>query len=83
MPFVDGRVGEGPFGTQEPPPSLDHSPQRLERRRRKGCQAFRLANPLFEEYSLSDEQFAMFAHHPKLESIFANGRDLTTEKFCR
>ncbi len=29
---------------------------------------------------LSDEQFAMFAHHPKLESIFANGRDLTKEK---
>lgn len=29
---------------------------------------------------LSDEQFAMFANHPKLESIFANGRNLTTEK---
>ena len=28
---------------------------------------------------LSDEQFAMFANHPKLESIFANGRNLTTE----
>ena len=28
----------------------------------------------------SDEQFAMFANHPKLESIFANGRNLTTEK---
>lgn len=29
---------------------------------------------------LSDEQFAIFANHPKLESIFANGRNLTTEK---
>jgi hypothetical protein len=29
---------------------------------------------------LSDEQFAMFANHPKLKSIFANGRNLTTEK---
>jgi hypothetical protein len=28
---------------------------------------------------LSDEQFAMFANHPKLVSIFANGRNLTTE----
>jgi hypothetical protein len=27
----------------------------------------------------TDEQFAMFANHPKLESIFANGRNLTTE----
>jgi len=29
---------------------------------------------------ISDEQFAIFANHPKLESIFANGRNLTTEK---
>ncbi|MFN5393332.1 MAG: hypothetical protein ACK5EO_05455, partial [Planctomycetota bacterium] len=29
---------------------------------------------------LSDEQFAMFANHQKLKSIFANGRNLTTEK---
>jgi hypothetical protein len=29
---------------------------------------------------LSDEQFAMFANHPKLESIFANGRNLSTDK---
>ena len=29
---------------------------------------------------LSDEQFAMFANHPKLKSLFANGRNLTTEK---
>ena len=29
---------------------------------------------------LSDEQFAMFANHPNLESIFANGRNLTIEK---
>ena len=28
---------------------------------------------------LSDEQFAMFANHPKLVSIFANGRNLTTQ----
>jgi len=29
---------------------------------------------------LSDEQIAMFANHPKLESIFANGRNLSTDK---
>jgi hypothetical protein len=29
---------------------------------------------------LSDKQIAMFANHTKLESIFANGRNLTTEK---
>ena len=28
---------------------------------------------------LSDEQFSMLANQPKLESIFANGRNLTTE----
>lgn len=29
---------------------------------------------------LSDEQFSMFANHTKLESIFANGRNLSTDK---
>ncbi len=33
-----------------------------------------------EQGRISDEQFAMFANHPKLESIFANGRNLSTDK---
>jgi hypothetical protein len=29
---------------------------------------------------MSEEQFAMFANHPTLESIFVQGRNLSTEK---
>jgi hypothetical protein len=32
---------------------------------------------------MSDEQFAMFTHHATLESIFVNGRNLTTEKVLK